>query len=233
MKFNAGDKVRHVSGPVLGTVLKDPAPSAPFDIEGDTSKYVLIRWDDQDGPRTESNLRDNVVLVQPTPLVEPGKEDGIKEEEVVVSKPLTQREHLAILRDYALDLGAVANVRKNSYGEYEARVKMNGEREPYVAFESTFSDAYDTVKAMLDEIAKRQRAEGERREREYQHELDKAYEQARTIMGFVNCTVTRDGETVTFHSPKTGSHSLCMALGVRPVSDLIAHACGFAEQQTH
>jgi len=67
----------------------------------------------------------------------------------------------------------------------------------------------------------------------YQNELDCAVRKARKILALVGCTVRKKGCYVTLCSPRTGEHTLNMTLGVRPVSDLMAHVAGFAEMQTH
>lgn len=147
----------------------------------------------------------------------------------------TQKTQLQALRCLAADLGAILTIRKNSYGEYEARIRMNGSRE-YVMhyFGDSFEDAGQTALDVLNKIKAEQRAEGVRRQKEYKAALDVALAQAASILALVGCTVQINSDSVvTFFSPRTGSHSLNMTLGVRPVSDLLAHACGFAEQQTH
>lgn len=147
----------------------------------------------------------------------------------------TQKTQLAGLRNLAADLGAVLTIRKNSYGEYEARIRMNGSRE-YVMhyFGDSFEDAGQTALVALNKIMAEQRAEGVRRQREYAQALDVAIGQAQVILNLVGCRIEIDPMgLVTMYSPRTGSHSLNMTLGVRPVSDLLHHVCGFAEQQTH
>lgn len=147
----------------------------------------------------------------------------------------TQKQSLAALRSQAQDLGAIVSIRKNNYGEYDTRIRMNGNRAYVLSYlASEWHDAWATAKLNLDRIEREQRAEGVRRENEYAAQLQTALDQVQTILSFVGCRVEIDAQdTVTMRSPKTGSHSLSMRLGVRPVSDLIAHACGFAEQQTH
>lgn len=151
----------------------------------------------------------------------------------------TQKELLADLRSFAADLGAIVTIRKNAHGEYEARVRMNGSA-AYVLeyFASDWLDAEETVLFTLNRIKDEQRAEGERRKAQHYADLDVAFGVINTMLSLVHCTVEMsrytDGRvTVTMRSPKTGTHTLDMTFGNRPVTDLYAHACGFAEQQTH
>jgi len=65
----------------------------------------------------------------------------------------------------------------------------------------------------------------------YEAELDCSVRKARKILAACGCTVKKDGPFVTLFSPTTGGHTLNMARGVRPVSDLMAHVTGFAENQ--
>ena len=145
----------------------------------------------------------------------------------------TQKTILSVIREYAQDLGALVTVRKNLYGEYEARVRMNGARDYVLSyFASDFEDAVQTVRYTLDKIEAKQRAEGDRRVKQYAEELALAIDQAQVILSLVGCNLGVDAQdTVTFYSPKTGNHSLNMRLGVRPVSDLLTHAVGFAQNQ--
>lgn len=147
----------------------------------------------------------------------------------------TQKQILSVIREDAQGLGALVTVRKNLYGEYEARVRMNGERDYVLSyFADDFEDAVQTVLDTLGKIEARQRAEGDRRVKAYAAELQTAIDHAQAILNLVGCRLEVDAQdTVTFYSPKTGSHSLAMRFGVRPVSDLLIHAIGFAEQQTH
>ena len=144
----------------------------------------------------------------------------------------TQKQILSVVREYAQDLGALVTVRKNLYGEYEARIRMNGD---YVLshFSDEFEDAVQTVRYTLDKIEAQQRAEGDRRVAQYAQELQTAIDHAQAILNLVGCRLEVDvQDTVTFYSPSTGSHSLAMRFGVRPVSDLLVHAVGFAQNQT-
>ena len=68
---------------------------------------------------------------------------------------------------------------------------------------------------------------------QYENDLDCAVRKVRKLLKAVGCKVEKDGAYVRLVSPRTGCHSLNMSLGVRPVSDLLIHAQGFAEQQTH
>lgn len=152
---------------------------------------------------------------------------------------ITQKTQLAGLRNLAADLGAVLTIRKNSYGEYEARIRMNGSRE-YVMhyFGDSFEDAGQTALDVLNKIKAEQRAEGVRRQEQYRKDLDVAIGHAQSILNLVGCRIdvspsTDGADVVTMISPRTGTHSLNMKLGVRPVSDLLHHVCGFAEMQTH
>jgi hypothetical protein len=64
----------------------------------------------------------------------------------------------------------------------------------------------------------------------YEAELDCYVRKARKVLACVGCTVEKRGPYVTLISPRTGSHTLNMKRGVRPVTDLMAHVAGFAEQ---
>ncbi len=65
----------------------------------------------------------------------------------------------------------------------------------------------------------------------YENELDCAVRKARRVLASVGCRVEKVGPYVHLDSPLTGSHTLNMAYGVRPVSDLMVHVEGFAEVQ--
>jgi hypothetical protein len=157
----------------------------------------------------------------------------------------TQKQIVADVRAFAQGLGCTCTVRKNGYGEYEARVKHLGDRDYALHyFTDDFTDAVDTANFTLNAIEREQRREreGQRKQAEarraqYAQDLQTAVDQVQTILGLVGCRVERGTEIdslniVTMYSPKTGTHSLNMTFGVRPVSDLIAHAVGFADQQT-
>jgi hypothetical protein len=154
---------------------------------------------------------------------------------------MTQKQILQSLRDYAYDLGAVVSIRKNLREQYEGRVRLNGARDYYVTFTGyTFSLVHNVLHSHLERLEERQHAEGVKRQREYDRALATAIDQARTILGLVGCEMIvaseQDGDgitIVTLKSPKTGTHALNMSLGVRPVSDLMAHVVGFAEQQSY
>lgn len=149
---------------------------------------------------------------------------------------MTQKEMLATVRDYAADLGFKATIRREPIsGQFIARLIPEGNRndaEIYAA--DSFAQAVEILNGELVQIEVEQRREGNRRAKAYAEELQTALDQAQTILALVGCRLEVDAQdTVTMYSPKTGSHSLSMRLGVRPVSDLMAHVCGFAEQQTH
>lgn len=148
---------------------------------------------------------------------------------------MTQKERIAELRDFAADLGALLTIRKNMYGEYETRIRMSGSRAYVLNYlADSFEDALSTANTQLTAIRDAQRYEGERRKAQHYRDLDAALKVVQTMLNLVGCRVEIDPlDTVTMYSPRTGSHSLNMTFGVRPVSDLFAHACGFAEQQTH
>jgi hypothetical protein len=145
----------------------------------------------------------------------------------------TQRQLLSDLREFAQDLGAVATVRKNLYGEYEARVRMNGERDYVLSyFANDFLDAEETVLYTLNRIRDEQRAEGERRRIQHACELDQMIDHAQAILNLAGCRLERGPmDEVVFFSPKTGTHSLNMAFGVRSPQDVLIHAIGFAQNQ--
>lgn len=146
----------------------------------------------------------------------------------------TQKQMLAQVALDACKLGATVNVRKNSYGEYETRVRRNGKTVGGVYHAGSFVDGVETAKLVIRNL----KAEEERQEREadkaYERELLQAISVIRGLLQTVNCTISRnDSGDVCLYSPKTGEHHLYMRRGVRPVSDLYAHGCGFAEMQTH
>lgn len=148
----------------------------------------------------------------------------------------TQKSILSNLQDVAADLGQVVSIRKNTYGEYEVRTRgvAQPRTEASVYFAADFTDAVETVQTILARVQKAQAAEGRRREREYARDLQAALDVAQTLLNVVGCRIECDPlGCVTMYSPKTGQHSLNMQLGNRPVSDLLHHVAGFAEQQTH
>ena len=145
---------------------------------------------------------------------------------------MTQKQILAALRDYAYDLGAVVSIRKNLREQYEGRVRLNGARDYFVTYAGgTFALVHNVLHSHLERLQELQYAEGVKRGREYEAQLQTAVEQGAAILALVGCRLWREEDTVCLSSPKTGTHSLYMKLGVRPVSDLLAHVVGFAEQQ--
>lgn len=65
----------------------------------------------------------------------------------------------------------------------------------------------------------------------YRVALERAIADAAPMMARVGCRLEVDGAHVALVSPRTGRHTLHMALGVRPVADLAAHVEGFVEAQ--
>ncbi len=68
-------------------------------------------------------------------------------------------------------------------------------------------------------------------EMDYQMALDSAVRSARKVLAAAGCTLRKQGCYVSLVSPRTGTHTLNMTRGVRPVSDLLTHVHGFAENQ--
>jgi hypothetical protein len=69
------------------------------------------------------------------------------------------------------------------------------------------------------------------REAGYQHHLNCEVRKARKLLAAVGCKLHKSGPYVSLESPDTGSHTLNMSLGVRPVTDLMVHVAGFCSQQ--
>jgi hypothetical protein len=145
----------------------------------------------------------------------------------------TQKQTIAELQDKAYTLGCKVSIRKNSYGEYELRMRGRN-LAPFLYAAGDFKDAVDTAQYALADVAKANDKEERDLDREYERELTIAVNTAQTMLNLVGCWIDREADTntIVLHSPKTGNHSLNMTRGVRPVSDLLLHACGFAEQQT-
>ena len=77
---------------------------------------------------------------------------------------MTQKQMLANLRDYAADLGALVSIRKNIYGEYDTRIRMNGARVYVMSYlADSFEDAVGTARFELNRIENDQRAEEHRK----------------------------------------------------------------------
>lgn len=146
---------------------------------------------------------------------------------------MTQKQTLANLKTQAAHLNMDVTIRKNSYGEYEVRVKRFGTRANDVYFSDSFEDAVATAQVNLDGIREAQEQEMRNLDAAYERSLRDTIWQFEGLFQRFGCRITRHNEYVNLWSPKTGSHNLTMRRGVRPVSDLVAHACGFIEQQTH
>jgi len=93
---------------------------------------------------------------------------------------MTQKQILAALRDYAYDLGAVVSIRKNLREQYEGRVRLNGARDYFVTYAGgTFALVHNVLHSHLERLQELQYAEGVKRGREYEAQLQTAVEQAR------------------------------------------------------
>jgi hypothetical protein len=147
---------------------------------------------------------------------------------------MTQKQTIAVLKAQAAKLFLTVAIRKNSYGEYEARVRREGVREPLLNyFTDAFDDAVGTVKVNLARAQEFADAQERKLDAEYEQALAETVRQFNSLFLSYGCRISRFNEYVNLWSPKTGSHNLTMRRGVRPVSDLVAHACGFIEAQTH
>jgi hypothetical protein len=145
----------------------------------------------------------------------------------------TQKELLADVQNRAFNANCTVTVRKNSYGEYELRVRLDGKPRNHY-FADSFSDACDTANLILAGVEKEQAKVEAKAQAEYDRELQTALDTVNLMLSYVGCLAEIDAQgTVTMYSPRTGRHSLNMRRGTRPVSDLLVHAMGFAEQQTH
>jgi len=147
---------------------------------------------------------------------------------------MTQKQTIQKLQTVAYKLDLTVSIRKNSYGEYESRVREYGTRRILLDyFADTFEDAVQTISSVLADAQKEEQAYEQEQDRAYQMELQSTLHNFASLFSRVGCTLMMLDHTVRMISPRTGTHTLNMTRGVRPVSDLVAHACGFIEQQTH
>lgn len=146
----------------------------------------------------------------------------------------TQKQMESGLKVWAYDLGRKASIRRNAHGEYETRISVWGKRNDTITFISpSFDEAHLAGEEELERIEDAQRAEGERRKLEHEKTLATVMSNFGPLFSSLNLTLFMRDHVVTMISPKTGTHLLNMAFGVRPISDLVPHLCGFIEAQTH
>lgn len=144
----------------------------------------------------------------------------------------TQKQTIYRLQATAQEQDARVSIRKNSYGEYEVRMRGRS-LAPFLHFADSFEDAVATAEFNLTRAAERIAEEERALEAEYQRDLEAAAYNVGSLLATVGCRLEIDPlGMVTMYSPKTGRHSLNMTRGVRPITDLYAHGIGFAEAQT-